>query len=106
MRDDAIWRYCATELHPGHWVIEARGPAGMRLRLTPDGRWSQSDRTAQVARFSTREDAEVLLAPWRVWEEEVMLADTWEEIDGERPTAGRRASSAKQKSKASRPGRP
>ena len=104
MRDDAPWRYSATELHPGHWVIEATGTTGTRCRLTRDGRWSASDRTTEAARFSTRAEAEALLAPWRAWEEEVMLADTWEEIDGERPTSPRRASAAEPRNEAYRPG--
>lgn len=104
MRDDPTWRYSATELHPGYWVIDAHGPAGIRLRLTQDGRWGESTRTTQVARFATQEEAETLLAPWRAWEEEVMLADTWEEIDGERPAAGRRASAAMLRAQASRSG--
>lgn len=105
MHDDATWRYCATELHPGHWVIEAAGPADTRLRLTRGGRWGGVDGTTQVARFSTREEAEAVLAPWTAWEEEVMLADAWDEIDGECPADRRNSSARRQKNEARRPGR-
>ena len=95
MRDDVTWRYAATEIGSGQWVIEAVGSTGTRLRLTEDGGWSGSAHAMPSARFCTRAEAEALLAPWTVWEEEVMLADMWAEIDGERPAGcGSRSSGA------------